>query len=340
MTSQTGRVTSHNDSASGKMQKLDAGSEQCELSEKTPQIGSESLDNEQSVLGNVLTSSVIHEKTNQVSDQMIGSVIDERSNQVSDKMMQSSVIDEKSNQVSDKMTESSVIQLPAPPQHDLEKSCQTAEGSCLQQSTLEQAPVHLSNDISENKCQPFSQNAPNMPIEISDAVNGFLVEDQTLSIPEQVNISSANELKDPAPASEDVKNISSNCLDRKSNSTSPMRLRCNGKKNSKLLKKKYMLRSLGSSDRALRSRTHEKPKPPESNSNSVDVNNEGLKSKRGRKKKKRRGEGVIDEFSRIRARLRYLLNRVSYEQSLIDAYSGEGWKGYRCVNCTITLFFG
>jgi hypothetical protein len=40
---------------------------------------------------------------------------------------------------------------------------------------------------------------------------------------------------------------------------------------------------------------------------------------------------VADEYSKIRAHLRYLLNRMSYEQSLITAYSGEGWKGLRCV---------
>ncbi|KAJ4894040.1 Homeobox protein HAT3.1 [Raphanus sativus] len=34
-----------------------------------------------------------------------------------------------------------------------------------------------------------------------------------------------------------------------------------------------------------------------------------------------------DEYTRIKKKLRYFLNRISYEQSLIDAYSLEGWKG-------------
>ncbi|XP_071736804.1 pathogenesis-related homeodomain protein [Rutidosis leptorrhynchoides] len=34
-----------------------------------------------------------------------------------------------------------------------------------------------------------------------------------------------------------------------------------------------------------------------------------------------------DEFSKIKKHLRYLLNRMSYEQNFIEAYVGEGWKG-------------
>ncbi|WOL19664.1 homeobox protein HOX1A [Canna indica] len=48
--------------------------------------------------------------------------------------------------------------------------------------------------------------------------------------------------------------------------------------------------------------------------------------KRGRKKRK--GKNVLnDEVALIRKRIRYLFNRINYEQSLIDAYSSEGWKG-------------
>lgn len=39
-----------------------------------------------------------------------------------------------------------------------------------------------------------------------------------------------------------------------------------------------------------------------------------------------------DEYTRIKKKLRYLLNRINYEQSLIDAYSLEGWKGSRFVS--------
>ncbi|KAK7280295.1 hypothetical protein RJT34_25357 [Clitoria ternatea] len=213
----------------------------------------------------------------------------------------SSVVDEKSNQVLANVTESSVIQLPGPAQCRLEKSCQTAE---------------------EESCIP--ENVQNVPVEINDAVNAFVVEGQMQSIPSQVNTSSVNELLDP-PSGDVTNDISP---ERKSNSGNHSQLSGKGKKNSKLLKKKYMLRSLGSSDRALRSRRKEKPQEPEPNSNLVDGSNDGVKRKTRKKKKMRREEGVTDQFSKIRANLRYLLNRISYEQSLIDAYSGEGWKGY------------
>ncbi|XP_061373882.1 homeobox protein HAT3.1 [Gastrolobium bilobum] len=313
--------------------------------EKTPQIGSECLDSEERVLGTVSTSSVTDEISNEApayatensvillpappqhnleKTPQIGSECLDSEERVIGNVLTSSVTDEKSNQVSATVTENSVILLPAPPQHDLD--CQTVEGSCLLQSTFEPVSVCLPDDKSENKCQSFSRNVQNEPLEISDTVTSFVVEDQTQSIPAQVNMSSVNELLDPA--SGDVgKNISSNNSERKSKSTTHMQLKHKSKRNSKLLKK-YMLRSLGTSDRALRSRTREKPKAPEPNSNLVDVNNDGVKRESGRKKKKRRGEGITDQFSRIRAQLRYLLNRVSYEQSLIDAYSGEGWKGY------------
>lgn len=296
MASPTGELTSHNDSTAEPM-----ATEQCELSEKTPQIGSEGLEREQKELLTELTSFVI---------------------------------DEKSNQVSADVTENSVIQLPAPPQHDFEKNCQTVEGSCLEQSTVEQVSVDLSNDKSENKCKPLSENVQSEPVESIPAV---VVEGQMQSNPSQANMSSVNELLDQ-PSGDAVNNISSNCSEKMSNSPTHSQSRRKGKKNSKLLKK-YMLRSLGSSDRALRSRTKEKPKEPEPTSNLVDGNsNDGVKRKSGRKKKKRREEGITDQFSRIRSHLRYLLNRISYENSLIDAYSGEGWKGYRYLYFIIILW--
>ncbi|KAJ6692432.1 HOMEOBOX PROTEIN HAT3.1 [Salix purpurea] len=99
-----------------------------------------------------------------------------------------------------------------------------------------------------------------------------------------------------------------------------------GKSASKLSRKKYMLRSLRSSDRVLRSRSQGNPKAPESSNNLGNVNSIG--DKKGKRRKKRRGKNIVaDEYSKIKAHLRYLLNRMSYEQSLITAYSGEGWKG-------------
>ncbi|KAE9618675.1 putative transcription factor homeobox-WOX family [Lupinus albus] len=458
MTSPTGNLTNNNDDTGDQIHILDSGMEQSGLSEKAPQMGSKCSDSEKKVLDGALNNSLD---------------------------------DEKSNQVSDILDENPVIQPLAPPQHDLEKNCQTGEGLCLQQSISEQEPVLLSNDKSENKCQPFSQNvhgellqsiSAQVPIHLSDdnsesksqpfsqdvhnefeemnntatdflvedqpqsisaqvpvhlsdhksrntsqplpqivqnefeemsnAVTGSLVEDQTLYIPAQVPINLSNdesenkcqsfsqnvqneleeksdavtailvedqtqciigkvpvhlpsdrsenksqlssqnvenELVDKSdagtgilvddqtqtqanlshvdpPSGDFAKNNSSDCLERKSKSATPARLRHKGKGNSKFLKK-YMLRSIGSSDRSLRSRTVEKPKAPESSGNLVDVNNDGVKRKK-RKRKDRKEVGKIDEFSRIKAHLRYFLNRVSYEQSLIDAYSGEGWKGY------------
>ena len=115
----------------------------------------------------------------------------------------------------------------------------------------------------------------------------------------------------------------------------PRRLGRRDKRTPNSLKKKYMLRSLVASDRVLRSRTPGKPKAPESSNNSAHVSTVEEKKK---KIKKRRGKRVVaDEFSRIKSRLRYLLNRISYEQSLIEAYSSEGWRGSRCVYCIYSL---
>ncbi|KAJ0980254.1 hypothetical protein J5N97_008509 [Dioscorea zingiberensis] len=46
-----------------------------------------------------------------------------------------------------------------------------------------------------------------------------------------------------------------------------------------------------------------------------------------RRRKKKVKKLSDDEFSKIRKRVQYLLKRIGYEQNLIDAYSGEGWKG-------------
>lgn len=56
-----------------------------------------------------------------------------------------------------------------------------------------------------------------------------------------------------------------------------------------------------------------------------DVSIERVKKRRRQKKKKANAE--LDEPSRLQRRTRYLMIKMKLEQNLIDAYSGEGWKG-------------
>ncbi|KAK4752153.1 hypothetical protein SAY87_020951 [Trapa incisa] len=98
------------------------------------------------------------------------------------------------------------------------------------------------------------------------------------------------------------------------------------KKDTRRVKKKYMLRSSHGNKRALRPMEDKKSKNLSSN-NKIGNANANEESKRTQRKKKRTREVTVDECSRIRKNLSYMLNRIRYEQSLIEAYSSEGWKG-------------
>ena len=60
--------------------------------------------------------------------------------------------------------------------------------------------------------------------------------------------------------------------------------------------------------------------------------------KRKRKRKRQQDNAELDDASRLQRRTRYLLIKMKLEQNLIDAYSGEGWKGQR-YEILFTLFF-
>ncbi|XVF47616.1 hypothetical protein PTKIN_Ptkin03bG0124200 [Pterospermum kingtungense] len=52
-----------------------------------------------------------------------------------------------------------------------------------------------------------------------------------------------------------------------------------------------------------------------------------IKNLTKKKNKKQKDKVELDEASRLQRRTRYLLIKMKLEQNLIDAYSGEGWKG-------------
>ncbi|KAL8195245.1 hypothetical protein R6Q57_025648 [Mikania cordata] len=81
------------------------------------------------------------------------------------------------------------------------------------------------------------------------------------------------------------------------------------------------------SHRLLRSRSQEKPTKEINGLVDVPSQEAGSKEKKKMTMKKKRKQEHNNEFTKIKRHLRYLLNRMKYEQNFIDAYAGEGWKG-------------
>ncbi|XP_044464922.1 pathogenesis-related homeodomain protein isoform X3 [Mangifera indica] len=70
------------------------------------------------------------------------------------------------------------------------------------------------------------------------------------------------------------------------------------------------------------------PSPVNSKGHGKVINGDvETKNQRKRKKKRTKEKVELDEASRLQRRTRYLLIKMKLEQNLIDAYSGEGWKG-------------
>ncbi|GER42163.1 homeobox family protein [Striga asiatica] len=92
-------------------------------------------------------------------------------------------------------------------------------------------------------------------------------------------------------------------------------------------KRRAKLKGPVTSSWSLRPKSQEKRKEPEPINTLNEATISGEKKRRRRKKQQQQKKNTANEFSKTKSHLKYLLHRISYEQSLIDAYSAEGWKG-------------
>lgn len=272
--------------------------------------------------------------------------------------------DEQLQVVSENVNVTSLSEQAGLPPEAVGKACQTDKISCSLQTALDQinesgcGSVH--SEPQEQKDQLGSLPAQNDQIKTSTAVSSSIVFEQPgpsvedmkknfvigqLEPPlEDASTNPSYELieRHTKSATENSSLVPSETVSENASKNSS-RYGCKDEQNSSSRKKS---RSLVSSDRVLRSRTGEKPEAPKlsnnvatlESSNIVANVSDGKEEKRKKRKKKHLERDSADEFSRIRRHLRYLLNRINYEKSLIDAYSGEGWKGNRCISCITQSF--
>lgn len=187
------------------------------------------------------------------------------------------------------------------------------------------------------------ESLPNSTEQSTAAVSTNVFKQALQSNPEDTNKSNSDKLlQSPSQGahnviqSSNIEDMAKNSSAEQHETTSENFSQSKDGKTLQTIKKKYMLRSSTNNDRALPSNSQEKSKPDQLSNSLVDV--ASSEQRKRRKKKRREKREVADEYSRIRGHLRYLLNRISYEHSLIAAYSAEGWKGQRCVYFTIFFY--
>lgn len=148
----------------------------------------------------------------------------------------------------------------------------------------------------------------------------------TLSIPENMELPSyygpTNAMNLDIPAACASVSLARGELESRSNGLSRLENenRIDAQLRNNQAKSKYVV----TSSWILRSKSQEKLKVPEPEL----IVKEGVdeEKKRRVRKKKQMKKGSGSEFSRTKTHLRYLLQRIKYDQNLIDAYSAEGWK--------------